>query len=244
MKDFHSSLESAQRKSSKVILAAPLNEQEKAEIKRLEEQERAEQEQLLRESEQELLDEEQEKKIQDNHQKMRDWDRKKWLFLSLCYIGHSPKAPGTFASLVAVLLGLPILYYLHASNLLMLAILLGLFAIKWVNEYEAAGGVHDDKRIVIDELVGTWIALGMIGFGVVEALLAFVLFRFFDISKPSVIGRVDRNVRGGLGVVGDDVLAGFFAGLLGLIVLGVLNSLGLWDLQQLPTLNESSIIPE
>ena len=112
----------------------------------------------------------------------------------------------------------------------MLAIFFGLLGVKWTNEYESAGGIHDDKRIVIDEVVGVWIALSMLGFGMLEALLAFAFFRLFDIWKPSIIGRIDRDVKGGLGVMGDDAVAGFFAGLLGLIVLGILQQFGLWEL--------------
>ena len=70
----------------------------------------------------------------------------------------------------------------------------------------------------------------MLGFGMLEALLAFAFFRLFDIWKPSIIGRIDRDVKGGLGVMGDDAVAGFFAGLLGLIVLGILQQFGLWEL--------------
>ena len=57
------------------------------------------------------------------------------------------------------------------------------------------------------------------------AVLSFVLFRIFDIWKPSIIGKVDREVKGGLGVMGDDLLAGFFAGLLGLMLIGVMQKL-------------------
>jgi len=48
----------------------------------------------------------------------------------------------------------------------------------------------------------------------IQSLLSFALFRYFDIVKPSIIGRVDREMSGGLGVMGDDIIAGFTAGLL------------------------------
>jgi len=44
-------------------------------------------------------------------------------------------------------------------------------------------------------------------------ILSFTLFRYFDIAKPSIIGRIDREVKGGLGVMGDDIIAGFAAGI-------------------------------
>jgi phosphatidylglycerophosphatase A len=48
----------------------------------------------------------------------------------------------------------------------------------------------------------------------IQALLSFALFRYFDIVKPSIIGRIDREAKGGVGVMGDDIIAGFAAGIL------------------------------
>jgi phosphatidylglycerophosphatase A len=47
----------------------------------------------------------------------------------------------------------------------------------------------------------------------IESLLSFALFRAFDITKPSIIGRIDRDAKGGVGVMGDDIIAGFAAGI-------------------------------
>ena len=62
-----------------------------------------------------------------------------------------------------------------------------------------------------------WIALSICGINssnfVIMAVLAFVFFRIFDIWKPSIIGKIDRDVKGGLGVMGDDVIAGIVAGI-------------------------------
>lgn len=62
-----------------------------------------------------------------------------------------------------------------------------------------------------------WIALSICGINssnfVIMAVLAFVFFRIFDIWKPSIIGKIDRDVKGGLGVMGDDVIAGIAAGI-------------------------------
>lgn len=150
-------------------------------------------------------------------------------FLSVLYSGKIPFAPGTWGSLVSVFLGLPILLF-SQETLFLLAILIGGIAIKQINIYEQNGGMHDDKTIVIDELVGVWIAMSFINLsalgvyeGIVAVALSFVFFRIFDIWKPSLIGKIDREVKGGLGVVGDDALAGFVAGL------GVLLALVLWQ---------------
>jgi phosphatidylglycerophosphatase A len=155
-----------------------------------------------------------------------------WFFLTVGYSGLLPKAPGTFGSIVALIPGLLILSYFGAQTLFLAALLATLAGIKVVNRYEKSGGLHDDKRIVIDELAGMWIALsiapGMLftyeelfvfenGL-MLQILLSFVFFRFFDIKKPSVIGRIDREAKGGISVMGDDVIAGFAAGIASAIV--------------------------
>lgn len=153
-------------------------------------------------------------------------------FLSVLWVGKCPKASGTMGSIAGVALGLPILY-LSSQTLFLLAIFVGLFAIKQVNIYEARnegkeGFSHDEGWIVIDEVVGVWIALSIACFGEVSAIgvgSAFVLFRVFDIWKPSLIGKIDREAKGGLGVVGDDALAGIIAGLASLVVIEVFGYL-------------------
>lgn len=153
-------------------------------------------------------------------------------FLSVLWVGKCPKASGTMGSIAGVALGLPILY-LSSQTLFLLAVFVGLFAIKQVNIYEARnegkeGFSHDEGWIVIDEVVGVWIALSIACFGEVSAIgvgSAFVLFRVFDIWKPSLIGKIDREAKGGLGVVGDDALAGIIAGLASLVVIEVFGYL-------------------
>lgn len=149
-------------------------------------------------------------------------------FLSVLWVGKCPKASGTMGSIAGVALGLPILY-LSSQTLFLLAVFVGLLAIKQVNIYEARNEgkesfSHDEGWIVIDEVVGVWIALSIACFGEVSAIgvgSAFVLFRVFDIWKPSLIGKIDREAKGGLGVVGDDALAGIIAGLASLVVIEV-----------------------
>lgn len=148
------------------------------------------------------------------------------LFLTLFGTGLSPIAPGTIGTLFATLLAIPLLYYVHPSTLLLLALLIGAIAAREIDKEEQLGAQHDDKSIVIDELVGVWIAFSMIEHSLVGIVLAVLFFRLFDIWKPSLIGRIDRNVKGGLGVVGDDALAGFFAGIATSLTLGALGYFG------------------
>jgi phosphatidylglycerophosphatase A len=155
-----------------------------------------------------------------------------WFFITLGYSGLSPKAPGTVGTLVSLPLGMLILIYFDAQTLFLATLLISIIAIREINKYEAKSGIHDDKRIVIDELAGMWFALSVapamsISIGevtalqngfLVQSLLSFVLFRYFDITKPSIIGRLDREAKGGVGVVADDIVAGFVAGILSAVI--------------------------
>ena len=137
-------------------------------------------------------------------------------FLTLGYSGLSPKAPGTVGSAVALFLGMALLNIVSISTLFLLALLISVIAVKQIDIYEKEVGVHDGGEIVIDELAGMWIAMGIANCtsdNWILAIIAFVYFRLFDIFKPSLIGKIDRDVKGGWGVMGDDMLAGLFAGL-------------------------------
>lgn len=151
----------------------------------------------------------------------------RWFFLTVAYSGLSPKAPGTAGTLAALPLGIAVLVLLGPQTLFLSALLITLIAIKEINAYEAMSSNHDDQRIVIDELVGLWFALSIapgIAFNLsslpqfengiaIQIVLSFLFFRIYDIKKPSIIGRIDREAKGGLGVMGDDIIAGFAAGI-------------------------------
>lgn len=138
-------------------------------------------------------------------------------FLTVGFSGLSPKAPGTVGSFVSLVIGLFLLEFLHVSTLFLLALLITVIAIKQIDIYEKEVGMHDGKEIVIDELAGMWITLAICGINSSNVLfmapIAFIFFRIFDIWKPSFIGKIDRDIKGGLGVMGDDVLAGIAAGI-------------------------------
>lgn len=151
----------------------------------------------------------------------------RWFFLTGGYSGLFPKAPGTAGTLAALPAGVAILAYFGSQTLFLASLLLTLIALKAINAYEAQSGIHDDKRIVIDEVVGIWLALSIAPGAMfawpeltvwenglsVQIILAFLFFRLYDIKKPSIIGRIDREAKGGWGVMGDDILAGFAAGI-------------------------------
>jgi len=149
-------------------------------------------------------------------------------FLTLGYSGLFPKAPGTVGSFVALLMAIALLQIFNITNLFLAAILISIIAIKQIDIYEEEVKEHDGKEIVIDELAGMWITLGFAGAtssSWVIFVLSFISFRFFDIYKPSIIGKIDQQVKGGLGVMGDDIVAGFFAGLLTSLINYIIISL-------------------
>ena len=153
-------------------------------------------------------------------------------FITLGYSGLAPFAPGTVGTLVSLPLGMLILIYFDEYTLFLATVLISIIAIKQIDKYEKLTGTHDDKSIVIDELAGMWFALSVapaITIGIdelttlengflIQSILSFALFRYFDIKKPSIIGRVDREAKGGIGVMGDDIIAGFAAGILSSVI--------------------------
>ncbi|WRB74583.1 phosphatidylglycerophosphatase A [Helicobacter pylori] len=143
-------------------------------------------------------------------------------FLTLFFSGYSKKAPGTIGSLVALLLGLPILIF-SANTLFLAAVLIGLIAIAQIDKEEEESKIHDSSYIVIDELVGMWLAMAISGLSLAGVILSFIFFRIYDITKPSLIGKIDKEVKGGLGVVADDALAGVLAGLSALLAINILE---------------------
>lgn len=136
--------------------------------------------------------------------------------------GFLKPAPGTWGSLAAVPFGIALIVYGGLSALLLgIAVVfpIGLWSAgRFAQTYKAE---HDDKRIVIDEVLGQWIAMIPLVtlLDPVVTLLAFLLFRLFDIIKPWPICWLDRKIEGAWGVMLDDALAGLAAGfvLLGLI---------------------------
>ncbi len=121
-----------------------------------------------------------------------------------------------------MLLGLPILIF-SANTLFLVAVLIGLIAIAQIDKEEEESKIHDSSYIVIDELVGMWLAMAISGLSLAGVVLSFIFFRIYDITKPSLIGKIDKEVKGGLGVVADDALAGVLAGLSVLLIINILG---------------------
>jgi phosphatidylglycerophosphatase A len=131
------------------------------------------------------------------------------------------------AAFIALIISLFILIYLDTNTLFLATILLSIMAIRAVNTYEDNGGEHHSPSIVIDKFTGIGFALSVApAFGIpleeiatfsngfiVQALLSFAFFIYFDKEKFSIIEKLSKEAKGGIAVVGDDVLAGFTAGI-------------------------------
>lgn len=139
--------------------------------------------------------------------------------------GYSPFAPGTAGSLVA-LIPVALCFYLNWPSetssislntiILILTMVFLVLGILSSNKLEKLWG-HDAQKIVVDEMVGQWIALLFIPISWLNILLAFILFRLFDIFKPWPIRNAEKWPAG-WGVMGDDVLAGIFANIVLLVI--------------------------
>ena len=140
------------------------------------------------------------------------------LIVTVCYVGLLKPAPGTWGSLAGILLFLPIYIFGGPFTLITLTILISIVGVFLVKEATETSEDKDPSQIVIDEVAGQWISLLPVSFGayiykmdLVQLwpwlLLAFILFRFFDIVKLGPVKWADdRN--DALGVMLDDIFAG------------------------------------
>jgi len=126
-------------------------------------------------------------------------------------LGFSPIAPGTVGALGGCLIAYLLTQYtiFHVLALASLIVLFFFLGVHSSNKLEPIWG-KDPSKIVIDEVVGMWIALWMIPPGFIYTVAAFVLFRLFDIYKPMYIRKME-DLKGGWGIMMDDVLAGVYA---------------------------------
>ena len=133
------------------------------------------------------------------------------------YSGYLPKAPGTWGSLVGLLL----FFLLHTLNLqIYLAVVAAIFVLGTfaAGEAEKIMDRKDPGLVVIDEIVGILITMIAIPATPLAMALGFILFRIFDIWKPFPIRLIDQRFHGGLGIMLDDIVAGIFS----LVILQVL----------------------
>jgi phosphatidylglycerophosphatase A len=125
-------------------------------------------------------------------------------------LGYLPKAPGTWGTLLA----LPVHYLivkLPSPGYAVAIAIISFIAVITAGAAEKITDKPDPGIVVIDEVAGMLIAMIAIPAHPVAWLLAFILFRFFDILKPFPVNFFDQRFHGGLGIVLDDLMAGFYA---------------------------------
>jgi phosphatidylglycerophosphatase A len=138
--------------------------------------------------------------------------------------GYSPKAPGTAGSLAALAIAIVLHEFagFAAWQFAILAAVMLVPAVWAAGVTAAASGLKDPQFVVIDEVVGLWIALaGALRYNWKSYLAALALFRLFDIWKPPPVRQLEA-LPGGWGINLDDVMAGVYAALV-LFVAGRLN---------------------
>lgn len=129
--------------------------------------------------------------------------------------GRVPKGPGTAGSAGALVVAIPLLEFAGWQPWFLLVLsAVALPAAVWAAHAQAVrSGEKDPGCVVIDEVVGQWITLGgATAYNWKSGILAFILFRAFDIWKPPPVRMLER-LPGGFGIVADDVMAGVYGAL-------------------------------
>jgi phosphatidylglycerophosphatase A len=129
--------------------------------------------------------------------------------------GYAPKAPGTVGTLASLPFVWIIAHFVEGNLVLqaLSVICITVTALLATARTEAHWKLHDDPRIVIDEVAGITAALVWFPFDWMHVTLGFIIFRTLDIWKPWPIGYIDEEIPGAAGTVLDDVLAGLATGL-------------------------------
>jgi len=137
--------------------------------------------------------------------------------LTAFYAGKSPVAPGTAGTFVAMVLYIienytlgPVLGEKLIYINLAIVIVLVYPSIKLCDFGETYYGSKDPQKIVLDEVMGYWTSILFVPFSITSALIAFVLFRIFDILKPFPADNL-QSLKGGTGIMIDDYIAGIYA---------------------------------
>ena len=157
------------------------------------------------------------------------------LFVTMFGLGRIKKIPGTFSSLVTIIILYVCFHILDlSSNIILIGVvIIFIFSFSAIASYIKDNENKDPKEVVIDEFIGQSIPIYLyeISHGIKKSpeeamifyVICFLLFRFFDIAKPFPVSFFDKNFKNSFGVIMDDVCAGFYV-VLSLICFMVLSS--------------------
>ena len=141
--------------------------------------------------------------------------------------GYSPFAPGTMGAIVGCL----VLWLFEKYNLISTTttpiLFIGLIVITTILGIIATDKLEDEwgkdpSRVVLDEVIGMWITMMFVPLTFLNLLIGFGLFRFFDIAKPLGIRKLE-SLKGGVGVMADDILAGIYANIVLQIIIYIIT---------------------
>ncbi len=145
---------------------------------------------------------------------------------TLGLVGRIKKAPGTAGSFIAVLLAPLCFLPLSIPHRLLVLVILFVIGLKASEQAEIELGEKDPQSVIIDEVLGQWLSLlpvNTLSYFSTKAIaphewfvlmIGFLLFRAFDISKIGPVGLCERKLRGGLGIMADDAMAGILCAML------------------------------
>ncbi len=139
------------------------------------------------------------------------------IFVSLFYSGYFKIWPGTFASIISIIVLYPIIEFkiLSSEIFILIFFLIFVFALYFIKRFSNNTKTHDSSIIVIDEFLGIYLILifyDLIFFinSAFTLFIAFIAFRFFDILKIFPANIIDKNMNNSLGVVLDDLVAAIY----------------------------------
>jgi len=134
------------------------------------------------------------------------------------YIGHLPFIPGTLASVAALFL-----FYLVRNNVLaqiLLTLVIIIAGFLTSGRAEKLFKKQDPKYVVIDEVSGMLLSFAFIPYDIRLVVIAFILFRIFDIAKPFPINKLEK-LPGSIGIMSDDIVAGIYTNIILQVLLRV-----------------------
>ncbi len=150
------------------------------------------------------------------------------IFISLFYSGYFKTWPGTFGSLISILILFPIVEYklLSLYILILIFIIIFILSIIFINYYSSYTNSHDSSIIVIDEFLGIYLIILFYDIiyiynSITTISLIFILFRFFDITKIFPANIIDKKMKNSVGVLLDDFVASIYT----IIILYTFNAL-------------------
>tara|TARA_B110000211_G_scaffold231648_1_gene293594 strand:+ start:751 stop:1236 length:486 start_codon:yes stop_codon:yes gene_type:complete len=143
------------------------------------------------------------------------------LILTMFGLGNSKYAPGTAASFVTCLIYIFFFNFQIDIVFLILGVsLISIYSVYSIDKFKNSFSETDAKEIVVDEFIGqsipvltiySFLEKSDIGIFILYTFISFILFRIFDILKPYPINKIDQNIKNGLGVILDDVVAGIYS---------------------------------